>query len=190
MGSPPLRGGPCPRGEYAKGQQKLAERGVGQAGPSLCLKRHGGRRKANGSDALLHHRCRDITCALSKCYSVFPAPLLTAASTAMHPGWLSLLLLSTVTPGAGAFSRELLKCFEDPQYEEMVQLAKDGLGQTAERKSIVVIGAGMAGLTVAKTLQDAGHQVHSGCRRPLRWGGGEKQVGCPPKLEQAMGLGV
>nr|XP_058133883.1 LOW QUALITY PROTEIN: L-amino-acid oxidase-like [Dasypus novemcinctus] len=77
----------------------------------------------------------------------------------MHPGWLSLLLLSTVTPGARAFSSQLLKCFEDPQYEEMVQLAKDGLGQTAERKSIVVIGAGMAGLTIAKTLQDAGHQV-------------------------------
>ncbi|XP_058133882.2 L-amino-acid oxidase-like [Dasypus novemcinctus] len=77
----------------------------------------------------------------------------------MHPGWLSLLLLSTVAPGARAFSSQLLKCFEDPQYEEMVQLAKDGLGQTAERKSIVVIGAGMAGLTVAKTLQDAGHQV-------------------------------
>ncbi|XP_071064489.1 L-amino-acid oxidase-like [Dasypus novemcinctus] len=77
----------------------------------------------------------------------------------MHPGWLSLLLLSTVTPGDRAFSSQLFKCFEDPQYEEMVQLAKDGLGQTAERKSIVVIGAGMAGLTVTKTLQDAGHQV-------------------------------
>ncbi|XP_023441348.1 L-amino-acid oxidase-like [Dasypus novemcinctus] len=77
----------------------------------------------------------------------------------MHPGWLALVLLSVVTPGAWAFSSQLLKCFEDPQYEEMVQLARDGLWQTAESKHIVVIGAGMAGLVAAKTLQDAGHQV-------------------------------
>ncbi|XP_006874544.1 PREDICTED: L-amino-acid oxidase-like [Chrysochloris asiatica] len=77
----------------------------------------------------------------------------------MCPGWLVLALLSVLSPGTQAFYSQLAKCFEDPQYEELLQLARDGLGQTVERKRVVVIGAGMAGLTAAKMLQDAGHQV-------------------------------
>ncbi|KAM6148989.1 L-amino-acid oxidase-like [Erethizon dorsatum] len=77
----------------------------------------------------------------------------------MSPGWLALALLSVLDPWTQAFNPQLVKCFEDPQYEELLQLARDGLGRTANRKEVVVIGAGMAGLTVAKTLQDAGHQV-------------------------------
>ncbi|XP_048213142.1 L-amino-acid oxidase-like [Perognathus longimembris pacificus] len=77
----------------------------------------------------------------------------------MFPGWLILTLLSVLSLGTQAFNSQLVKCFEDPQYEELLQLAQRGLGQTAERKRIVVIGAGMAGLTAAKILQDAGHQV-------------------------------
>ncbi|XP_057564415.1 L-amino-acid oxidase-like [Hippopotamus amphibius kiboko] len=77
----------------------------------------------------------------------------------MRPGWLALALLSVLSLGTQAFNSQLIKCFQDPQYEEMVRLAQDGLGRTAERKHIVVIGAGMAGLTAAKTLQDAGHKV-------------------------------
>nr|XP_023408279.1 L-amino-acid oxidase-like [Loxodonta africana] len=77
----------------------------------------------------------------------------------MCPRWLALLLLFLLSPGTQAFYRKLIKCFEDPQYEELVQLARDGLGQTVEMKRVVVIGAGMAGLTAAKMLQDAGHQV-------------------------------
>lgn len=84
---------------------------------------------------------------------------LPAISTAMYLGWLALTLLSVLSLCSQAFNSQLIKCFEDPQYEELVQLAQDGLGKTAERKQIVVIGAGMAGLTAAKTLQDAGHQV-------------------------------
>ncbi|XP_014637257.1 PREDICTED: L-amino-acid oxidase-like [Ceratotherium simum simum] len=77
----------------------------------------------------------------------------------MCPGWLALAFLSMLGPSTQAFNSQLVKCFEDPQYEELVRLAQDGLGQTAERKQVVVIGAGVAGLTAAKTLQDAGHQV-------------------------------
>uniref|UniRef100_A0A8D2AW32 Amine oxidase n=1 Tax=Sciurus vulgaris TaxID=55149 RepID=A0A8D2AW32_SCIVU len=88
-----------------------------------------------------------------------PAICLTAISTTMFPGCLVLALLSVLGMGTLAFDDQLVKCFEDPQYEELIQLAQDGLRQTAERKRIVVIGAGMAGLTAAKTLQDAGHQV-------------------------------
>ncbi|XP_006894024.1 PREDICTED: L-amino-acid oxidase-like [Elephantulus edwardii] len=77
----------------------------------------------------------------------------------MCPRWLALVLLFLLSPGTQAFNNELVKCFEDPQYEELVRLAREGLGQTVEKKRVVVIGAGMAGLTAAKMLQDAGHQV-------------------------------
>lgn len=82
----------------------------------------------------------------------------------MFPGWLALALLSVLSLGTQAFNSQLVKCFEDPHYEELLQLARNGLGQTAERKQVVVIGAGMAGLTAAKILQDAGHQVGDGLR--------------------------
>lgn len=94
---------------------------------------------------------------------------LPAISTAMYLGWLALTLLSVLSLCSQAFNSQLIKCFEDPQYEELVQLAQDGLGKTAERKQIVVIGAGMAGLTAAKTLQDAGHQVHDGVMEGPAW---------------------
>lgn len=87
---------------------------------------------------------------------------LLAISTAMFPGWLALIFLSVLSLDTQAFNSKLVKCFEDPQYEELLQLARNGLGQTAERKQVVVIGAGMAGLTAAKILQDAGHQVCDG----------------------------
>ncbi|KAB1281121.1 L-amino-acid oxidase [Camelus dromedarius] len=77
----------------------------------------------------------------------------------MCPAWLALTLLSVLSLCTQAFNSRLAKCLEDPQYEKLVRLAQDGLGQTAEKKHVVVIGAGMAGLTAAKTLQDAGHQV-------------------------------
>ncbi|XDA76803.1 hypothetical protein R6Z07M_006915 [Ovis aries] len=53
---------------------------------------------------------------------------------------LALTLLSVLGLGTQAFNSQLVKCFEDPQYEEMVWLAQDGLGQKEERKEIVVIG--------------------------------------------------
>nr|XP_008541900.1 PREDICTED: L-amino-acid oxidase-like [Equus przewalskii] len=112
---------------------------------------------------MLHHRSGDTTTPQASVKTSWtswsPTICLTAISTAMCPGWLALGLLSMLSLSTQAFNSQLLKCLEDPQYEELVRLAQDGLRQTAERKQVVVIGAGMAGLTAAKTLQDAGHQV-------------------------------
>lgn len=53
---------------------------------------------------------------------------------------------------------QLADCLNDNDYEELLQIMKNGLTSTP-RCRVAIVGAGMAGMTAAKLLRDAGHEV-------------------------------
>uniref|UniRef100_A0A194ARE6 Amine oxidase n=1 Tax=Micrurus tener TaxID=1114301 RepID=A0A194ARE6_9SAUR len=55
--------------------------------------------------------------------------------------------------------RPLGECFREADYEEFLEIARNGLTHTSNPKHVVVVGAGMAGLSAAYVLAEAGHKV-------------------------------
>lgn len=60
---------------------------------------------------------------------------------------------------SGLFGDPLFDCLQDPDYAQLLRLVEDGLPASRTPRHVAIIGGGMAGLTAAKFLEDAGHKV-------------------------------
>ncbi|CAN9510987.1 unnamed protein product [Ophioblennius macclurei] len=78
----------------------------------------------------------------------------------MMPKFFPLVVVGVVAFATnGLFDDPLPDCLRDDDYDDLLKIANNGLPKTNSPQHIGIIGAGMAGLTAAKMLEDAGHTV-------------------------------
>lgn len=62
---------------------------------------------------------------------------------------------------SGIFGDPLYECLQDTDYSELLGIVDKGLPASKTPRHVAIIGGGIAGLTAAKFLEDAGHKVKS-----------------------------
>ncbi|KAM8854530.1 L-amino-acid oxidase [Synchiropus picturatus] len=73
---------------------------------------------------------------------------------------IPLVLLGAVAFAvSGITGEDLHECLRDSDYSELLSIVESGLPVTKKPSHVAIIGGGMAGLTAAKFLEDAGHKV-------------------------------
>lgn len=67
-------------------------------------------------------------------------------------------MLSIALSSSG-YDDPVSKCLQDDEYDELLKIVNQGLPPPKTSHHVAIIGAGIAGLTAAKLLEDAGHKV-------------------------------
>lgn len=77
-------------------------------------------------------------------------------SSSLAPVAVVLIIIFSVK---GYIEDPLLSCLQDPDYNELLEIINQGLPLTKTPHHVAIVGGGIAGLTAAKLLEDAGHKV-------------------------------